>query len=56
MAHLPRFFNQERVKLRPQQQERRTPVQNQQPDAPADVDRDEPKKAHVRVKGEQITW
>jgi len=41
---------------RPKQQERRPQVQNQQPDAPAHVDGDEPKKAHVRVKGEQIIW
>uniref|UniRef100_A0A914NK31 Protein kinase domain-containing protein n=1 Tax=Meloidogyne incognita TaxID=6306 RepID=A0A914NK31_MELIC len=54
MSHLPKFFNQEVVKVRPKQQERRPQVQNQQPDAPAHVDGDEPKKAHVRVKGEQI--
>ena len=50
------YLNQEVVKVRPKQQERRPQVQNQQPDAPAHVDGDEPKKAHVRVKGEQIIW
>ncbi|CAK5066390.1 unnamed protein product [Meloidogyne enterolobii] len=69
MSHLPRFFNQEVVKIRHKQQERqqrhfttqpqpmeqRSPHQHQQQDEQAHADEVEQKKARGRVKGEQIT-